>query len=289
MNLVSPVFYEVGFFGITEHLKRRRIISGKFIYFIPEDSFNQTGELCGVIEGYVGGNGKLAGSITAIPPQRYFYVVSPDRVYDRLDKSLFFESVEILNETDQNVDLNIISSANALAAITSIEIKSVDTLTARGIFTITNAKERVVTNFVSGGIPVGKNVPPGDYDILQKNQKGFYRLESRDTNYGDDIIEGTDQGLIRLHHRGSGRTFGCISITDDNDWEKIDKIIQESVSTLVTVKQMRNYPVPFFGIFSFDKHATEALVKYGTLRVMNVDLMPDVASSIIVDRWLSLG
>jgi hypothetical protein len=266
--LVSPIFYEVGYFDISVPFKQRRLITKKYIYLLPVSNINEYDEIHGVLEGYIGENGRLSGVLTQIMSQKYYYLISNNRLFGFFDKSVFTEIIDISDEENRSYDLIIISSVYARAIITSIEKKLFGDQTARGFFGITNMKDRVMTNFISGGIPYGKNVPPGYYDILQKNAKGFYRIEARDRNYGDDRIEGTDQWLIRLHAYGRGNTFGCISIINSNDWNKIDKIIQGAVSTITTIKHV--YYVKIFKqnlIPPINRGGSEGILKHGILNV----------------------
>jgi len=193
--------------------------------------------LIGLRECYIGEDGKITGSFTRIISQDYYYLVFSHRIVPpeyNLDRSIFTEVIQISEETEQTVDLSIITSVYAHATITRVETFSRNRQTATGFFDITNTNNKVRTTFVSGGRPKGKNAPSGIYDILAKTNVG-YRLEARDKKYGNDWIDGTNQGLIRLHALGRGNTYGCISI--ENNWNAIDKLIQESVFSYVTVRR----------------------------------------------------
>lgn len=79
-----------------------------------------------------------------------------------------------------------------------------------------------INEVYSGGLSIGEPIPFGDYSILKSthgNDILYHRLEAQDSHFGDDIInfEGqTEHSNVRLHERGSGLTFGCISIPDDD-------------------------------------------------------------------------
>jgi hypothetical protein len=233
------------------------------------DEYNDEDEVQGILKGFIGINGQLSGALTQIMPQKYYYFLSTRELDAVFHMNVFSEIVEITDEHNKSYDLRVIGSAFAVAAITSIETLSRGRQTARGFFTITNYKDRVMATFVSGGIPVGRNIIPWLYDILQKTPRGFYRLEPIDNNYGDDRLEGTRQSLVRLHWYGSGNTTGCISIINDKDWKAIDKLILSSITSIVTTLNILHITLPGGRVLGrIRREGTEEQVRYGLLHVI---------------------
>ena len=117
--------------------------------------------------------------------------------------------------------------------------------------------EMISGTFESGGKPWGDPIPEGTYDILARaGRDGFYRLESVDSNYGDDKDAKTGRTHFRLHH--PGRTIGCIAAADEKNWNEMDKFIGSTRPDSVTVPSMSRRPwVP----------PTENLPRYGTIVV----------------------
>jgi RHS repeat-associated protein len=148
--------------------------------------------------------------------------------------------------------------------------------TATGTITVTDLDTgcAAMAAFVSGGKPYGDHIPLGDYNILQPNSRGQYRLEALDSNYGDDAIEGTDQSQIRLHGTGSGRTIGCVSVVGDDNWEKINSLINETSTTVDAVPVLNQW-------LPWNKGETEDLTNFGTLTVIDrhVDAVTGAASN----------
>ena len=148
----------------------------------------------------------------------------------------------------------------AIATITSIE-KTKLGFTANGSIEFTDNKSNssIKVDFFSGGIPYGNPAPIGEYDILQPTKDGHYRLEAKDSNYGDDKVSNTSQGLIRLHEKGRGNTMGCISIKNDSDWDKVNNILKNTEKSSSTVKSKSRNPFA---------PKTEILEKYGELKII---------------------
>ena len=159
-------------------------------------------------------------------------------------------------------------TVTATATITVIE-KTKLGYTAKGSVTFTDDQtgKSITTDFFSGGIPYGNPLPIGEYDILEPTKEGHYRLEANDSNYGDDKVSGTDQGLLRLHEKGHGNNMGCISIENDADWEKTDSLLQHTEKSTSTVKSKSRNPFA---------PKTEELDKYGKLKVI---LDPSISNS----------
>jgi hypothetical protein len=88
--------------------------------------------------------------------------------------------------------------------------------------------------FFSGGNPWGDPIPVGDYDILiRAGRPGFFRLEAIDGNYGDDKHQGTGRTYFRLHH--PGRSIGCITANDWDNWNEIESFINSTRTDSVTI------------------------------------------------------
>lgn len=103
--------------------------------------------------------------------------------------------------------------------VTSYE-KTSDGWTAHGKLTLTDRDtgESVTVNAYSGGRGVAEDgvslpISLGEYEILTSTSIG-YRLEAKDSNQGNDLIDGTSpaQGNLRLHAPGGGLSYGCIGV-----------------------------------------------------------------------------
>ncbi|MGO3698508.1 RHS repeat-associated core domain-containing protein, partial [Halomonas sp.] len=114
--------------------------------------------------------------------------------------------------------------------------------------------------FQSGGKPFGKPIPDGEYDILEHPDPDFFRLESRDSNYGDDIHEESGRDLFRLHR--PGMTIGCIAATDASNWLTVREAVLSTATDSVTVNSKSRNP---FG------PRKEQLRRYGRITVMGND------------------
>lgn len=159
-------------------------------------------------------------------------------------KIVFWEILQ--NEFDVNlIDFKTYTNIYAVATANKKEGKTI-----YGNFKIFNVEtnEKIEATFMSGGqfkgksIPFFNGIPYGTYDILLPNADGHFRLEARDDCYGDDEVSNTNKSQLRLHERGSGTTIGCISILEDDKWEKISKMINEAKSTEVMVKSLSRNP-----------------------------------------------
>ncbi|CAM0556998.1 hypothetical protein EHLJMEHL_02086 [Vreelandella titanicae] len=118
----------------------------------------------------------------------------------------------------------------------------------------TGAETRGV--FQSGGRPFGKPIPDGEYDILEHPDPDFFRLESRDSDYGDDIHEESGRDLFRLHR--PGMTIGCIAATDASNWSTVREAVLSTTTDSVTVNSKSRNP---FG------PRKEQLIRYGRITV----------------------
>ena len=132
----------------------------------------------------------------------------------------------------------------------------------------------------SGGKPFGDPVPAGDYLILSRaGRDGFYRLERRDSNFGDDRTpEG--RSLLRLH--GPGRTTGCISVCEPGPFRGIDGMLKRT-STSSTQVDDKSWRGRITG-------AKETLANFGTMRVLPSGVSLNVSKSGEVSaRWTETG
>jgi|GEM_PF-1442756 len=112
--------------------------------------------------------------------------------------------------------------------------------------------------FESGGKPWGDPIPNGDYDILSDRRVDFFRLEPVDSSYGDDQTA-SGRREFRLHK--PGRTMGCVSSTDAENWKSIRDAIRGSSGDSVDVLSKSRNP--------FNRNALESLYRYGRLTVIN--------------------
>ncbi|MDD6970620.1 MAG: hypothetical protein SPH83_09325 [Treponema sp.] len=172
------------------------------------------------------------------------YVTIPAEKSDVV-KIVFWEVLQ--NEFDvMSIDFQTYTNIYAIATVNKKEGK-----TLRGVFKIFNVEtnEKIEATFMSGGqykgtsIPFFGGIPFGVYDILLPNSAGHFRLEARDDCYGDDKVSNTGKSQLRLHEKGHGTTIGCISIMEDEKWEKIAQMINDAKSTSVTVKSLSRNPL----------------------------------------------
>lgn len=113
-------------------------------------------------------------------------------------------------------------------------------------------------SFESGGKPWGDPIPNGDYDILSDRRDDFFRLEPVDQSYGDDKTA-SGRGEFRLHK--PGRTLGCVSSKDAENWKSIRDAIRGSSGDKVNVLSKSRNP--------FNRNPLESLYRYGRLTVIN--------------------
>jgi RHS repeat-associated protein len=151
--------------------------------------------------------------------------------------------------------------------------------TAKGYIIVSNMdtkKSFRIDNVASGGqgrsdfAKRSEPAPFGTYDILDKTPghgDGLYqRLEAHDGNYGDDKIDFEGQNehsLVRLHYAGSGATWGCISVPDD-DAEKIQVEMENTSTSKVHVDSKSTYKIKRFFF------PRESQTKYGEIRVIDL-------------------
>jgi hypothetical protein len=131
-----------------------------------------------------------------------------------------------------------------------------------------------IDDVVSGGI--GNNIlrnnsehaPFGVYDILNTTREGklYQRLEALDNKYGDDIVNfkgQTEHSLIRLHYAGSGLTWGCIAVADEQAKEILAEMDNTTTRTVLVNSKYGNAILRLL----FPK---EPQTKYGELRVVDL-------------------
>lgn len=133
-----------------------------------------------------------------------------------------------------------------------------------------------IPDVMSGGMSGNEennthNAPFGNYDILERvdTHPGFdlfHRLEPIDSKYGNDIADFPDnkngeQGTLRLHKKGNGVTYGCVSIPEEYESAVLNMFESTSKSKVSVNTKYRN---PFKKFFK----PTEDLTKYGTLKII---------------------
>ena len=80
---------------------------------------------------------------------------------------------------------------------------------------------------ISGGVPFGDRLPNGPYEILdQARNPESFRLDPLDDNLRDDVHDPTGRDRFRLHEPGN--TIGCIAVEEQNDWDKIRNLINNT-------------------------------------------------------------
>jgi RHS repeat-associated protein len=110
----------------------------------------------------------------------------------------------------------------------------------------------------SGGNPWGDPIPTGAFDILDHPDNDFFRLEPDDDPYGDDTRNDSGRNKFRLHR--PGRSVGCITAKDQQEWEKVRDLIRNTKTSEVEVKSKSRNPFA---------PRTEKIKKYGDLTVTN--------------------
>ena len=111
-----------------------------------------------------------------------------------------------------------------------------------------------------------KYIPFGTYNILSPTDTG-YRLEARDQKYGDDKADFKDgsknrNSELRLHARGGGLTWGCISV-DNSEFRGLNDMLKDTSTSESDVLSK------FMNIFKRMKNPTETLKKYGEIEVVD--------------------
>jgi RHS repeat-associated protein len=148
--------------------------------------------------------------------------------------------------------------------------------TATGFMTVYNTNTRKtfrIDNVESGGLGPTSDTrnsefaPFGTYDILETtpNHEGalYQRLEAHDKNYGDDKVSFKGQknhSLIRLHYKGSGSTWGCISVKDEDAKEILEEMNNTNTARVEVNSKSRN-PRKWF--------SKESQIKYGELTIVD--------------------
>ena len=121
--------------------------------------------------------------------------------------------------------------------------------------------ESVTVNAYSGGRGVAEDgvslpIPLGEYEILAPTSIG-YRLEAKDSNQGNDLIDGTSpaQGNLRLHAPCGGLSYGCIGVATVDEWRSVQNLILNTSQSTSKVDRLK-------GLLSID------ITKYGDLKVI---------------------
>jgi hypothetical protein len=110
----------------------------------------------------------------------------------------------------------------------------------------------------SGGNPWGDPIPTGPFDILYHPNDDFFRLEPDDSKYGDDTDNASGRDKFRLHR--PGRSVGCITAKDKQDWEKVRDLIRNTKTSETEVESKSRNPFA---------PKTEKIKKFGALAVTN--------------------
>lgn len=155
-----------------------------------------------------------------------------------------------------------VREVDATFEVTSYE-KTNDGWTAHGKLTLTDRDtgESVTVNAYSGGRGVAEDgvslpIPLGEYEILAPTSIG-YRLEAKDSNQGNDLIDGTSpaQGNLRLHAPCGGLSYGCIGVATVDEWRSVQNLILNTSQSTSKVDRLK-------GLLSID------ITKYGDLKVI---------------------
>lgn len=129
-----------------------------------------------------------------------------------------------------------------------------------GRFTVTDRDTGASASMdaYSGGNPWGAPIPTGPFDILDHPDNDFFRLEPDDSPYGDDTHNASGRDKFRLHR--PGRSVGCITAKDKQDWEKVRDLIRNTKMSETEVKSKSRNPFA---------PKTEKIRKFGDLTVTN--------------------
>jgi RHS repeat-associated protein len=128
-----------------------------------------------------------------------------------------------------------------------------------GQLTCTDTKtgRQVKTSAESGGKPFGDPIPPGPYEILERQGRDdFFRLDAVDKKPRDDVHEPSGRDHFRLHK--PGRTIGCIAVKQPDDWQTLKRLLNDTDNTTVP----DNYH-PWWKIW----YQPVPIKKFGTLTV----------------------
>ena len=129
--------------------------------------------------------------------------------------------------------------------------------TSTGDITVTDRDtgQSINAKAESGGKPYGDPLPNGPYEILdQAKNPDFFRLDPLDSKPRNDTHDATGRNLFRLH--GPGATIGCIACTDQEKWQEIKDLINNTKTITVTDNSV-----------SWWKFWVRDIVKYGDLTV----------------------
>ncbi|MCR5612455.1 hypothetical protein [Treponema sp.] len=133
------------------------------------------------------------------------------------------------------------------------------------------ARKTISVDAYSGGKGVASDgvslpLPLGIYDILeQKKETYYFRLEAKDSDYGNDYVDGVpiEQEAIRLHYQGA--TYGCLCVDLDKEsaeYSDLMDLIKNTTTSKVSVHS--KYTNKFIKFF-FRK---ESVIKFGSLSVI---------------------
>ncbi|MEO8152099.1 MAG: IPTL-CTERM sorting domain-containing protein [Rhizobacter sp.] len=166
--------------------------------------------------------------------------------------------------------IGLVGGFNSYAYVGSNPLSGVDPLglwvygtydRASGTLTLHDLEKDTTISgqFESGGKPWGDPIPQGQYDLLTREGRGgFFRLESVDAHYGDDMDDSSGRTNFRLHH--PGRTLGCVAAKDEKNWADVNNFIISTATDSVSVdSKSRNPFAP----------KTEALTRYGRIVIIH--------------------
>ena len=144
---------------------------------------------------------------------------------------------------------------------------------AKGTLTITdkdNGKSISVDAYSGGKGSASDGVslplPLGIYDILEQKEKpSYFRLEAKDSNYGNDQVDGIpiEQGIIRLHYQGG--TYGCLCVDLGKESAEYSDFVALIKNTTISKVSVQSKYTNKFLKFFFRK---ESVIKFGSLSVV---------------------
>lgn len=79
-----------------------------------------------------------------------------------------------------------------------------------------------------------REIPKGDYAVLEMQGEGYFRLEAFDQRFGDDKVHKTGQTLLRQHPGNT--SHGCVTARDLATWNRTEPVIRSSRAGEVSVE-----------------------------------------------------
>lgn len=144
---------------------------------------------------------------------------------------------------------------------------------AKGVLTVTDKDtgKTISVNAYSVGRGVASDgvsllLPLGDYDIFEQKERSlYYRLEAKDSDYGNDQVDGISiaQETIRLYYQGG--TYGCLCVDLDKESAEYSDFMALIKNTATSKESVKSKYTNKFLKFFFRK---ESVIKFGSISVV---------------------